>query len=71
MVVPTAIASCRQETLLVLAWGRAYSLRGDSAGAYTASQDFLNFWKDTDPDIPILKQAKAEYTKLQQVPRFQ
>jgi hypothetical protein len=29
-------------------------------------QDFLTLWKDADPDIPILKQAKAEYAKLQQ-----
>jgi hypothetical protein len=46
-------------------------LRGDTARAHAAYQDFLNFWKDADPDIPILKQAKAEYTKLQQVPGFQ
>jgi hypothetical protein len=30
----------------------------------TAYQDFLTLWKDADPDIPILKQAKAEYAKL-------
>jgi eukaryotic-like serine/threonine-protein kinase len=35
------------------------------AGALTAYKDFLTLWKDADPDIPILKQAKAEYTKLQ------
>jgi hypothetical protein len=29
-----------------------------------AYQDFLTLWKDADPDIPILKQAKAEYAKL-------
>jgi hypothetical protein len=55
----------------LLACSRAYSLRGDTARAHAAYQDFLNFWKDADPDIPILKQAKAEYTKLQQVPGFQ
>ena len=33
--------------------------------ARTAYQDFLTLWKDADPDIPILKQAKAEYAKLQ------
>jgi hypothetical protein len=27
-------------------------------------QDFLNIWKEADPDIPILKEAKAEYAKL-------
>jgi hypothetical protein len=35
------------------------------AKAHAAYQDFLTLWKDADPDIPILKQAKAEYTKLQ------
>jgi eukaryotic-like serine/threonine-protein kinase len=33
--------------------------------AKTAYKDFLNLWKDADPDIPILKQAKAEYANLQ------
>jgi hypothetical protein len=40
-------------------------LRRDTAKARAASQDFLALWKDADPDIPILKQAKAEYAKLQ------
>jgi serine/threonine protein kinase/Tfp pilus assembly protein PilF len=44
---------------------RAYAMQGDSAKARTAYQDFLANWKDADPDIPILKQAKAEYAKLQ------
>jgi DNA-binding winged helix-turn-helix (wHTH) protein len=45
--------------------GRAYSLLGDTAKARAAYQDFLTLWKDADPDIPVLKQAKAEYAKLQ------
>ena len=45
--------------------GRAYALQGDLAKASVAYQDFLTLWKDADPDIPILKQAKAEYAKLQ------
>jgi serine/threonine protein kinase/predicted Zn-dependent protease len=45
--------------------GRAYAMQGDIAKAKAAYQDFLNLWKDADPDIPILKQAKAEYAKLQ------
>ena len=44
--------------------GRAFVLSGDKAKAKTAYQDFLILWKDADPDIPILKQAKAEYAKL-------
>jgi hypothetical protein len=45
--------------------GRAYAMAGDSAKAKSAYQDFLTLWKDADPDIPILKEAKAEYAKLQ------
>jgi hypothetical protein len=37
---------------------------GNIAGTRTAYQDFLTLWKDADPDIPILKQAKAECEKL-------
>jgi len=44
--------------------GRAYVLSGDTAKAKTAYQDFLALWKDADPEIPILKQAKTEYAKL-------
>ena len=43
---------------------RAYVLQGDNAKARTAYQDFLAKWKDTDPDVPVLKEAKAEYAKL-------
>ena len=43
---------------------RAYVLQGDSAKARTAYQDFFASWKDADPDVPILLQAKAEYAKL-------
>ena len=45
--------------------GRAYVLSGDTAKGKAAYQDFLALWKDADLDIPILKQAKAEYAKLQ------
>jgi hypothetical protein len=45
--------------------GRAYAIAGETAKAKVAYQDFFNVWKDADPDIPILKQAKAEYAKLQ------
>ena len=42
----------------------AYAMQGDKAKARAAYQDFLTLWKDADPDIPILKEAKAEYAKL-------
>jgi eukaryotic-like serine/threonine-protein kinase len=40
-------------------------MQGDAAKARAAYQDFLTLWKDADPDIPVLKEAKAEYAKLQ------
>ena len=46
--------------------GRAFALSGDQIKAKAAYQDFLTLWKDADSDIPILRQAKAEYAKLQQ-----
>jgi len=45
--------------------GRAYAVTGDTAKARAAYQEFFNLWKEADPDIPILKEAKAEYAKLQ------
>jgi hypothetical protein len=44
---------------------RAYALQANATKARAAYQDFFAYWKDADPDIPILKQAKAEYAKLQ------
>jgi serine/threonine protein kinase len=48
-----------------LGLARAYVLSGDTVKAKASYQDFLTLWKDADPDIPILKEAKAEYAKLQ------
>jgi hypothetical protein len=48
-----------------LGLARARAAQGDATGAKSAYQDFLNLWKDADPDVPILKEAKAEYAKLQ------
>lgn len=45
--------------------GRAFVLAGERAKAKTAYEKFLTLWKDADTDIPILKQARAEYAKLQ------
>ena len=52
-------------TLARLGLARGLILSGDSAKARTAYQDFFTAWKGADPDIPILKEAKAEYAKLQ------
>jgi hypothetical protein len=51
--------------LAQLGLARALAAQHDAAGARTAYQDFFASWKDADPDIPILKEAKAEYAKLQ------
>jgi DNA-binding winged helix-turn-helix (wHTH) protein/Tfp pilus assembly protein PilF len=47
-----------------LGLARAYALQGDSVKARTAYQDFFTLWKDADSDIPVLKQARAEFAKL-------
>jgi eukaryotic-like serine/threonine-protein kinase len=44
---------------------RAYAITGDTAKAKSAYESFLALWKDADTDVPILKQARAEYAKLQ------
>jgi len=47
-----------------LGLGRAQALQGNTAAAKSAYQDFFAAWKDADPDLPVLKQAKAEYEQL-------
>jgi serine/threonine protein kinase/tetratricopeptide (TPR) repeat protein len=47
-----------------LGLARAFALQGDAVKARAKYQDFLTLWKDADPDLPILKEAKAEYAKL-------
>ena len=51
-------------SLSYLGLARAYLLQGDTSKARAAYQDFLTLWKDADPDVPILMQAKAEFAKL-------
>jgi len=48
-----------------LGLARAYALQSEKDKSRLAYQDFLGLWKDADPDIPLLQQAKAEYAKLQ------
>jgi len=62
--------NCPTGALAHLGLGRAFALaaagvQGDTSKARAAYNDFLTLWKDADPDIPILKEAKAEYAKLQ------
>jgi len=51
-------------SLARLGLGRAYAVQNDTVKAKAAYQDFFAIWKDADPDVPILKTAKAEYEKL-------
>jgi tetratricopeptide (TPR) repeat protein len=62
---PGLVWNCVTGALAHLGLGRAEALAGDKAKARAAYQDFLTLWKDADPDIPILKEAKTEYAKLQ------
>jgi len=50
--------------LAYLGLGRAYALMGDTVKSRKSYQDFLAAWKDADPGLPILKEAKTEYAKL-------
>jgi eukaryotic-like serine/threonine-protein kinase len=59
------ITNCPLGALAHLQLARSYVLQGNMAKARVAYKDFLTLWKDADPDIPILKEAKAEYAKLQ------
>jgi eukaryotic-like serine/threonine-protein kinase len=67
MIIDNAslIVNCPTGALAHLGLGRAHALQGDTAKAKTAYQDFFALWKDADPDIPILIQAKVEYARLQ------
>ncbi len=47
-----------------LGLARAYAAAADKEKARAAYQDFFALWKDADPDVPLLQQAKAEYAKL-------
>jgi len=52
-------------SMVQLGLGRAHALRGDKEKSRTSYQDFFALWKDADPDIPVIKEARAEYAKLQ------
>jgi eukaryotic-like serine/threonine-protein kinase len=62
---PGALVNDPVAALAHLQLGRAYAMAGDTPKALAAYKDFLTLWKDADPDVPVLKEAKAEYAKLQ------
>jgi DNA-binding winged helix-turn-helix (wHTH) protein/tetratricopeptide (TPR) repeat protein len=51
--------------LSYLGTARAQAMQGQSAAAVASYQKFFDFWKDADPDLPVLVQAHAEFAKLQ------
>jgi tetratricopeptide (TPR) repeat protein/tRNA A-37 threonylcarbamoyl transferase component Bud32 len=62
---PGVVMNSPWGALARLGLARAYALSGDTAEARAKYQDFFALWKDADTDIPILKEAKTEYMKLQ------
>jgi hypothetical protein len=62
---PGLVKCGTQGPLALLGLARAYALQGDIAKARLKYQDFFTLWKDADADVPILKDAKAEYAKLE------
>ncbi len=61
---PGVVANEPIGALAHLGLARVYASAGDNAKAKTAYQDFFTLWKDADPEVPILQQAKAEFAKL-------
>jgi tetratricopeptide (TPR) repeat protein len=61
---PGLVLNCTTGALAHLGLARAYAVSGNTAKARSLYRDFFALWKDADPDIPILRQAKAEYAKL-------
>ena len=59
------VGACETGALAHLGIARAFALQGDTAGARHAYEDFLTLWRDADPDVPVLIEAKSEYAKLQ------
>ncbi|WP_263368698.1 hypothetical protein [Edaphobacter bradus] len=58
------VATFPTGALAYLHLGRGYALSGDKNKARTAYQEFPTLWKDADPDLPALKQGRAEYATL-------
>jgi serine/threonine protein kinase/tetratricopeptide (TPR) repeat protein len=57
--------TCPTGAIAGLGLARAYAIQGDHAKAHKQYQNFFALWRDADPDIPLLGQARAEYAKLQ------
>jgi serine/threonine protein kinase/tetratricopeptide (TPR) repeat protein len=62
---PGIVGNALLGALAHLQMARAYAMQSDTAKAKTAYQDFLRLWEDADPDLPVLRAAKAEYARLE------
>ena len=58
------VVNCPLAALAHLQLGRAYALTGDSIRARSSYQEFFALWKDADSDLPVLRQAKAEFQQI-------
>ncbi|PYT44807.1 MAG: hypothetical protein DMG47_10600 [Acidobacteria bacterium] len=58
------VGNCWSGALAPLGRGRAQALAGSMNAARTSYQEFLALWKNADPDVPILRSARAEFAKL-------
>lgn len=61
---PGLVANSPVGALAHLGLARAYAMEGEKDKARTTYQDFLALWEHADPDVPMVKQAKAEYAEL-------
>ena len=59
------VQNCPMGALAHLGLARAYAMQKDTVKARATYQDFLTLWKDADPEIPVLREAKTEFAKLQ------
>jgi len=62
---PRLVSTFPWGALARLQLARACALQSDTASACGVYKNFLVLWKDADPDVPVLRQAKAEYARLQ------
>jgi len=58
------VVNCLSGALARLEVGRSYAMAGDNVKARAAYNDFFTLWKDADPDIPVLREARSEFDKL-------
>jgi len=59
------VQNCPMGALAHLRLARAYAMQKDTVNARATYQDFLTLWKDADPEIPVPREAKTEFAKLQ------